>query len=458
MSQRQHVPTASAMVETAFARVGVDPFTAAFDLAASAHPPHGHGRSVQPTEAVELPFADWAPQLFEERQAAPLCLYLHVPFCRHRCAFCPFYRYQCYDGFSADYARLLRQDIALTAQALGEDLPRRRVDAVYFGGGTPSDLEGNDLAAVMADLKARHGIDARTEITVEGRFRDFTPEKAAAWVGAGANRFSLGLQSSDERLRRRLGRLAGRDEIRRVIADLSATGALVIVDLIFGLPGQTIAMLEEDIRFLAEETTIDGLDLYELKQFPGSPLAKMLETGRLPAAPVQTERGRAYAAACAALAAQGFEHFTLQHWRRTPRERSLYNRLAKVDADLLPFGSGAGGRLGRLSIARDPALDGYRQALENGQIPARYRQTSENSQRSFPARLAGAVEDRTLPPISSWPESTLPWKAALLENWREAGLIESWPSTEEPVRLTAAGCYWAPHLQSLLTRLAMATR
>ncbi|MGE9294731.1 MAG: radical SAM protein [Puniceicoccales bacterium] len=327
---------------------------------------HHEGRALA-GEPLGADFADWAPTAFIERSDSPLCLYLHVPFCRHRCAFCPFYRNAHADGFSADYAALLHADIDRTARALGDYGKTRRVDAVFFGGGTPSDLEAKDLAGVIVALKENFLIDAETEITVEGRFRDFTTEKARAWVAAGANRFSLGLQTADVGIRRRLGRLADRDEMRSVLTNLADTGALVIVDLIYGLPGQTTKTLAEDIRFLAEETPVDGLDCYELKQFPGSPLAKMLENGRLPPAATTDERSAMFRVACDLLDAYGFDHFMEKHWRRNESERSLYNRFAKNESvDVLPFGSGAGGRLGQTSIMRDGVLVNYRQQLLTG--------------------------------------------------------------------------------------------
>jgi len=129
------------------------------------------------------------------------------------------------------------------------------------GGGTPSDLAAEDLAGILRAVRETFWLDPDTEVTVEGRIRDFTMEKADAWVSAGANRFSLGLQTTDIPLRRRLGRFADRGEIVSVLNGLGETGALVIVDLIYGLPGQTENAVTEDIRFVAEETGSEDTDI-----------------------------------------------------------------------------------------------------------------------------------------------------------------------------------------------------
>ncbi|KAF0095385.1 MAG: Uncharacterized protein E1N59_880 [Puniceicoccaceae bacterium 5H] len=456
MSQPAH-PTSVPSLEQSFARHNVDPFLDAFEPASTPLAPHGHGRMMGAAADVEAPFDEWAPHVFRERSTVPLCLYLHVPFCRHRCAFCPFYRNASREGFSAEYVQLLQRDLDLTADTLRGITQSRRVEAVYFGGGTPSDLDQADLETVLHELKAVYAIDAQTEVTVEGRIRGFTPAKAEAWVQAGATRFSLGLQSTETTLRRRLGRLADRREMRETLATLKATGALVIVDLIFGLPGQTAASLEDDIRFLAEETEVDGLDLYELKQFPGSPMAKMIQSGRLPAPAGVRERGRLYRAAVEALDAQGFEHFTLQHWRRNSRERSLYNRLAKTEADMLPFGSGAGGRLGRISITREGLLEVYRSSLIAGKVPARFTE-SRGPVTLFASVLTNALELRCLPPLEDWPRASFAWRDRLLANWQEADLLTLPADAVTPIALTPAGCFWATHLQRQLLRLCAHSR
>ncbi|MDR1817849.1 MAG: radical SAM protein [Puniceicoccales bacterium] len=300
----------------------------------------------------------------------PLAIYIHVPFCRSRCSFCPFYINPASGGFSADYAALLRKDIATGAARHRDAIGARKVCSVFVGGGTPSDLDAADLAGVLRQLRDTFAFAPDAEVTVEGRVRGFTVPKAEAFIAAGANRFSIGVQSTDTALRRRIGRLADRAEVRETLNALAFAGdagAVIVLDLIYGFPTQTSAHIVEDVRFLAEETAVAGLDLYELRDFPNSPLSKAVAAGHMPPPANAAARAEMLAAGNLALLQRGFEPFYDRHWRRDARERSVYNQLAKRrDADLLAFGAGAGGRLQGRPLSRPRSLDAYRHEVATG--------------------------------------------------------------------------------------------
>jgi oxygen-independent coproporphyrinogen-3 oxidase len=344
---------------------------AAMGGGATRHP--GDAAAIQPPPTT--PFSEWAPAAFARANASTtdFGLYLHTPYCSHRCLFCPFFINPGKPGFSGQYAELLSRDIAETARLLSPHFGNRKVHAVFFGGGTPSDLDRDDLARILRQLHEQFPITPETEITIEGRVRGFTADKAAAWVQAGANRFSIGVQTFDSALRRRMGRLAERDEIRTMLDGLHASGAAVVIDLIYGFPGQTAEMVVEDVRFAAEETPLHGLDLYELREFPGSPMSRAITAGSLPAPAPAEERARMLELGNAALERHGFNQFYNRHWRRNPIERSLYNRMARgpngAEMDLIPFGSGAGGRIGGNSVALLRDITAYGDAVLRGEKP-----------------------------------------------------------------------------------------
>ncbi|MGE9289449.1 MAG: radical SAM protein [Puniceicoccales bacterium] len=432
------------LLEKCYLPVSANPWTDLFPGEASRP---NHSRKAPGARPSVRPFGEWAREEFLSRKDKPLALYLHVPFCRHRCLFCPFYQNRTEDGFSAGYADRLVTHIERVAGMLGGAARRRPVDAVYCGGGTPSDLDTPDLARVLRSIQEHFAIVAETEITVEGRVRDFTWEKVQAWREAGANRFSLGLQTTDETLRRRLGRLAKREEILATLRTLSESEAILIVDLLFGLPGQTQEMLQEDLRFLAEETGIHGLDLYELIQFPHSPLAQAIQKGKpgFPPPPGKTERGPMFREAARTLGAHGFEHFTPQHWRRSPRERSVYNRMAKGDSDILPFGSSAGGNLGRTALMVERNLEAYAEQIDAGVLPVKALAPMgpESDRERFKNELAAAAENLELPRLEKWPEALRSEAPSLVQNWSQGGLLaETATQGSAPLTLTTAGAFW----------------
>ena len=145
------------------------------------------------------------------------------------------------------------------------------VNAVYLGGGTPTTLESNDLKLVLETVRRCLPLANDCEITVEGRASDLTDEKIQACLKGGANRFSIGVQTFDTDIRTGVGRLADRQTVMESLLRLKQTNhAAIIIDLIFGLPEQTMTIWEKDVdTFLDLE--LDGVDLISLSVSPVPP-------------------------------------------------------------------------------------------------------------------------------------------------------------------------------------------
>ncbi len=433
-----------------FARVSDDPLTMAFEEEKKVMP-NMAGMRREPPVWKGGTFAEFAPEAFMMGPERPLALYIHVPFCHHHCTFCPFYINQTKKDFSAKYSALLLKEIADTAEVLKEVIHKRKVDVIYFGGGTPSDLEKDDMAGVIRSLFDHFNVSPDAEVTVEGRNTGFTAEKGMAWVKAGANRFSIGLQSANTALRRKLGRLASREEAGEALNGLCDSGASVVIDLLYGLPGQTEEILIDDIRYIGEETRIAGLDLYELRMFPGSPLDKAIERGKMPPMPEFPEKARLFGTAYTNLIAAGFDHFSPRHWRRTPNERSLYNRLAGGQTDMIPFGSAAGGRLGTIGLGTARDIKTYTEMVERGEKPlGRIAEAPLAPEKSgFAREVDTAFELIRVPGIGKWPESLRDSGRLLLAQWQKAGLLDG--DVDGPgMSFTCAGFYWSARMKKLL--------
>lgn len=440
-----------------FARISDDPLTKAFPEEKKTMP-NMAGMRREPPPWNGGTFAEFAPAAFMAGTGRPLALYVHVPFCHHHCTFCPFYINQTKKDFSAKYTALLLKEIAYTAEVLKDVVRKRKVNVIYFGGGTPSDLEKDDMASVIRSLFDHFDISPDAEVTVEGRNTGFTAEKGQAWVEAGANRFSIGLQAANTQLRRKLGRLASREEAATTLNELADTGASVVIDLLYGLPGQTEEILIEDVRYISEETRIAGLDLYELRMFPGSPLDKAIERGKMPPMPEFPEKAGLFGTAYEGLIAGGFEHFSPRHWRRTPNERSLYNRLAGEQTDMIPFGSAAGGRLGSIGLGTARDIKSYTEMVERGEKPLGRitRAPLAVDKTGFGKELDLAFEALKVPAIDSWPESHRESGRVLLSQWKKAGLLEG-DADGSAMSFTCAGFYWSSRMRKLLLEFAAET-
>ena len=214
-----------------------------------------------------------------------------------------------------------------------------------MGGGTPTALQADDLRRILKEVRAVLPLANDCEITVEGRLSNFGPDKMEACFEGGANRFSLGVQSFDTEIRQAMGRVSDRDTLIRQLQLLqSYDQAAVIVDLIYGFPMQTMERWLADIA-TAQSLKLDGADCYQLNVYRNTPLAKAIESGRLPAGADVPMQSAMFAAGVKAMQKGFYRRLSISHWARTSRERNLYNLYVKGRAHCLAFGPGAGGNL-----------------------------------------------------------------------------------------------------------------
>ncbi len=293
-------------------------------------------------------------------------LYIHIPFCHTKCLYCGFYQNASRQEVEDAYMETLLGEIE--AEAASPQLRGTPIDCVFIGGGTPTSLSAANAAMLLQKIQQSFALTDNCEVTLEGRIHDLVPEKIETWLQYGVNRISLGVQSFDTTLRQRIGRLDSREEVLKRLKLLKSYDVTVIVDLIYGLPGQTPEMWLKDVKTLAE-ADVDGMDLYQLNIFPGGPLAKAVANGAVPPCADIAGQADMYIAARDYLLGEGVERLSLCHWRRTKRERSLYNTLAKAGADVYAFGCGAGGHFGGISWMNQRALQAYQADGQAGGKP-----------------------------------------------------------------------------------------
>lgn len=380
--------------------------------------------------------------LSKTKRQSKTSAYIHMPFCSTHCLYCGFFANPAQKETMHAYAKALIREIKADRNL---DLVQSHpVNAVYLGGGTPTALDGDDLRQVLDTVRQCLPLANDCEITVEGRICDLTDEKIHACIQGGANRFSIGVQTFDTDIRKNLGRLSDRQTVMERLLGLKETNhAAIIIDLIFGLPDQTMRLWEEDINtFLG--LALDGVDLYQLIRFPGGSLDKAAQTGRFKTLADQAQRALMFEAGVNRMTRARYRRLSISHWSRKFRERNRYNLAMKEKADCLAYGSGAGGSVNGHMIFLDGNLDSYIETAGKAKPVSRIMVPEAHDHLS--AVISGSLELGHMDLRGTGKTLNLDLEtifAPLTDQWEQAGLLtrdQGW------ITLTLAGEFWQTNL------------
>lgn len=181
-----------------------------------------------------------------------------------------------------------------------------------------------------------------------------------AAVQGGANRFSLGVQTFDTKVRQAVGRRSTKEQLVSQLSRLTRFNqAAVVIDLIYGFPFQTMGTWKEDLA-ISRELNLDGVDCYQLRVFERSPLFKYIANGKLPAGPNHELRALMFAEAVQSMREAGWSRLSISHWAANTRERNFYNYYAKTRSDCLAYGPGAGGNIDGYAYMMDRTPDTWK--------------------------------------------------------------------------------------------------
>ena len=291
--------------------------------------------------------------------AQKLGIYIHIPFCKHKCDYCDFYSLAGAEGQASRYQKALLTHI-------GETAPMARgweVDTVYFGGGTPLMLGAKPLIQVLDFIKKRFKVSKDAEITVEANPESVDFPTLRALRRAGVNRLSLGMQSACDDELKAVGRIHNYKQVEAAVeAARKAKLKNVSLDLIYGLPNQTVESWEKtlDAAIALNPEHISG---YGLKVEEGTPLAKRVRLGET--LPDDDAQADAYLAMVDKLGKAGYAQYEISNFAKEGFP-SRHNLKYWTLSPYLGFGPGAHSDFGdrRYAFLRD--LEGYIAAVENG--------------------------------------------------------------------------------------------
>lgn len=294
-----------------------------------------------------------------QKEKAPLGLYIHIPFCRQKCAYCDFYSLAGREDRMDDYTDALCAHLAETAAfAAGHT-----VDTVYFGGGTPSYLGTKRLVKILKTILKKYKVDKQAEITLEAN-----PDSAGDWKElrtlrrCGFNRLSLGMQSADDEELSEIGRVHTMAQTEAAVeAARKAKFQNLSLDLIYGLPHQTLEGWQKNLS-AALDLTPEHLSCYGLKVEEGTPLFARRGTAGLPGDDAQADM---YLYTVEFLKAQGYEQYEISNFAKSgfaSRHSLKYWTLQEYAG----FGPGAHSDFGGVRYAFVRDLAAYCAGVESG--------------------------------------------------------------------------------------------
>lgn len=320
-----------------------------------------------PSEAVQDAQAAWAEALNADKElSGGRILYIHMPFCRSRCTFCPFYYGSASDQERGEYVKVLADELS----RWGQEFQAVPVNSVYFGGGTPSDMTPDEITLLLQTLHRHFCLSSDCEITLESRIDGLDDAKISAAVDNGVNRFSLGVQTFDTALRRKLGRTSARETVLDTLSRLTSRNhASVTADIIYGLPGQTAAMLLNDLETMLNDTALSGFSFYRMHLHERLELARAIKAEKMPELPDDEACLELFKLCEERMCAAGAKRVSFKHFSFHPRERNLHNEISAWKVPCLPFGMNAGGRLGKFKFKQSGDFQEYKNMVGSGHKP-----------------------------------------------------------------------------------------
>ncbi len=288
-----------------------------------------------------------------------LGVYVHFPWCLKKCPYCDFWSIpaQRQELPHAEYADAVLSELELRSERLGP----RRLESVFFGGGTPSLWQPRELGRVLARILSRFDPAPQVEITVECNPSSFDRDCARALLDVGINRVSIGVQGLDAARLEFLGRLHDPDGGLRAVEDALAAGVpRVSADLIFGVHGQSATSAAHEAATVAA-LGVEHLSAYALTIEPGTEFGKRARQGTLPLAEDDAV-AESFLAVDEALGPLGFDHYEISNYARAGA-RSRHNVGYWLGREYLGLGVSAWGTL---------MLDGTRVRYRNTLSTDRY--------------------------------------------------------------------------------------
>ena len=297
--------------------------------------------------------------ILKRKDKMPLGIYIHIPFCRSKCQYCDFYSLTTKDD------KILDSYIdALTAhiKEAGALAPNYKVDTIYFGGGTPSFFGADGMATLLTAIRRHFDVVSDAEITFEANPDSVSPKLLRRLRAEGFNRVSLGIQTDNDEVLQKLGRPHNYAQAVTAVERIRKAGFRNLsLDLMYGLPGQTLESWEKTLRNVMTLNP-DHISCYGLKVEERTPLYQYKDLCHLPDDDTQADM---YLSAVDILRSRGYRQYEISNFAKKGLI-SQHNMKYWMGGEYLGFGPDASSDFGgkRFSFVRD--LFGYIDGIKTG--------------------------------------------------------------------------------------------
>lgn len=303
-------------------------------------------------------------------------IYIHIPFCVKKCNYCDFKSYEGKILMAPQYIQALKEEIRQRAKKLKEV----KVSTIYIGGGTPSYLKPEQILEVMECIKENFKfVEEVPEITIEVNPGSIIREKLVVYKKAGINRLSIGLQTTDNDVLMNIGRIhryASFLETYQLAREIGFSN--INVDLMIGLPGQTMEMVEETLEQVLKLNP-EHISLYSLILEEGTKLYRAYQKKRLRNLPSEEEERKMYWYAKAELEHQGYKHYEISNFAK-PGYKSKHNVDCWKQKEYIGFGSAAHSYLNGVRSSNSEEIEEY---IANNKVIIHEKQTRDEQMKEY---------------------------------------------------------------------------
>lgn len=280
--------------------------------------------------------------IIQEQNTAPKAIYIHIPFCTNKCFYCDFNSYVLKDQPVMDYLRALNREMEMTVQ----ETPPGEIKTIFVGGGTPTVLNPMEMEFFLSSVRKNFPNWAEDiEFTMEANPGTTDAEKLAVMKAGGVNRVSFGVQAFQNELLTGIGRIHDTDDVYRSLENAHRAGLdNLSIDLMFGLPNQTVEMLEYSVG-KALELGLPHYSIYSLKVEENTLFHTLYQKNQLPL-PGEEDELNMYLLLMDRMKAAGYKQYEISNFAK-PGFESRHNMTYWRNEDYYGFGAGAHGYVGR---------------------------------------------------------------------------------------------------------------